>query len=238
MRVFAVVLFALLAVGCKGKDESSKPKSDNKSGVSSKTKGKIKLGTNSKLSLTMPKRKLSTAKAFKHNFTQTFDKKGPYYVADTADFATKVTGGYYVLTSKNGAPRDFFVPLSLGKNGKNFMVEAKIDQVDFKGAFGMMIGVGKSGNYQFLVNTKTKEIHFYEVTKGGVKYYVKDKGNAAVNPQTNILRFERVDKMHRVFLNGKFLWETKQKPLAGYNYGFSIKGKGTVKVDYHKLAWN
>lgn len=241
---YLLLLIVIVFSGCGDKKKNNSSKSQDKNSVVNKSelpKDQITL-TNSKLTkgskfLTLPKKKPASDKAFKKNFLVTFDQKGPWHVEDNNKFTFSVKNGYYNMEFKEDSTRDTYVPMALGEGPDDFAFESKIEHINGKVYYGILIGHSKAGAYYLLINPSIGGIQFLELKDNKFSTFVKDEGNAAVNNKVNTLRFERVGKMQRVFLNGMFLWEIPATPRYGDKFGFTCQGKASIKADYVKMSW-
>jgi len=166
------------------------------------------------------------------------DNSNEWVVSDDSEAASDITNGYYNVYNKSTEYAYRFWNSFEFDFSKDFIVEAKMRQVygDEDYGYGIMfISDGVSDNYNFEI----KSTGYYRITNQLEGEYddgdwVKSEHIKAKN-EYNILKIKKNSGYLYYYINDKLVNAVKYTKSLGNDFGFVLRSKMKVQVDYMNI---
>ncbi len=168
------------------------------------------------------------------------DNSNNWDVSDNDDAGSELTNGYYFIKDKTTTDYRFWTQFAIDKSS-DFIVECKLRQVygDSDEGYGIfVVSDGVNNNYNFEVKS---DGHF-RVSKqiGGTydNYNWILNSNIKAKGEYNILKIKKSNGYLYYYVNDKMLTAQKYSGSLGNDFGFVLRSKMKIQIDYLKIYSN
>ncbi len=161
------------------------------------------------------------------------------WTADQISESHKLKDGFLFLTSSLSTPLETSIPIDFDEMN-DFQIETSIQviQGDANAFSGIFWGIQIfSETYKFGFSPNGSHTIFKD-NSTSIEKYLDWTHSGLINPKsTNKLTIRKMDNEYYFFINEKFVHSFSYFPLPGFDIGFRVAAKSTIKIDYLTVSY-
>ncbi len=166
------------------------------------------------------------------------DNKNAWQVSDDIDASSDIINGYYYLKNKSSVDAFRFWTTFNVDTDREMIVEVRLRQVFGEedlgyGFFIFSDGVDENYNFEIKSNgyfrSSMKRDGYYDNLKWHKSTLINPKG------EYNTIKIKKTSGFLYYYINGKLVNAKKMANVFGNDYGFVLRGKMKIQIDYIKI---